>query len=414
MSEKYSKYELINPGWLTEEFIQKILRNSEKDETIKVLSLDIAPATLNNDHYGSVMYRTKIEYKNSKNENITLSLIVKTMPEHDSIKKDMLEGTFIFKTEIRMYSETIPKMEAILRKYGDDTVLGAKVYYASMEPHNVLIFEDLVVKGYSTLQNRTPNEEEVKRALMKIAKWHAVSHILAKEEPEMITNYNDGIFTIDMEKIEMFTTAIPNFINHTLSSDEELKKYIPLFENLKETLLPRCADIWNYYKRGQKAIYVLNHGDFHFKNMMFKHKESGELDDLMLVDFQTCYYGPSATDIMYSTYMLMDGDTRWNRRDEMIYYYFQIFIDCLKKFDYKGEIPKMVDLQIDLIKCRALETCMLVTFLPFVACFNDNSIAMDDIVESPDYRSKVFANPVVVEEVKRTLPRYLHRGNLEL
>ncbi|XP_055916493.1 uncharacterized protein LOC129949210 [Eupeodes corollae] len=412
MTDKFNKYELISPDWLNKDFIEKILKDYEKDDRIKVLSLDITPATLNNDHYGSVMYRTKIQYNNSKNKNIPLSLVVKTMPENDSPKKDMLSDTFLFRTEIRMYSETIPKMEAILRKYGDDTILGAN-YYAAMKPHEIIVFEDLVVKGFSTLKNRMPNEEEVRRALMKIAKWHAVSYILAKEEPEAITNYNEGVFTIDMNKIEVFKNAGRSFIDNTLVCDDELKTYIPLFEKLDKTLLQNCVDIWHAYKRGDKALFVLNHGDFHMKNMMFKHKESGELDDLMLLDFQTCYYGPAVTDIMNSTYMLMDGDTRWNKRDEMIYYYFNIFSDSLKKFGFKGDIPRMADLQIDLIKYRAFETFMAVTYLPFIACFNDDSIELDKIMESQEYRLKMFSNPMVVAEAKRTLPTYLYKGHLE-
>lgn len=414
MTEKYSRYELVSPSWLDKNFIEKILRDYDKDDKIEVKSLDITPATLSNDHYGSVMYRTKVKYQNSKKETIPLSLIVKTLPEDDSPKKEMLSDTFIFRTEIRMYSETLPKMEAILRKYEDDTVLGAKVYYAAMKPHEVLVFEDLVAKGYKTIQNRFPNEEEVKKALMKIAKWHAVSYILAKEDPESVTTYNDGTFTIDLSKVDMFQTAVKDFIKHVISLDDELKPYTQIFEKLDKVLLDKCVDIWNAYKRGTEALFVLNHGDFHFKNMMFKHKDNEQLDDLMLVDFQTCYYGPSATDLIYSTYMLMDDDIRSNRRDEMIYYYFTIFTESLKKFEFKGEIPKMADLQIDLIKFRAFDTFLVIAFLPLVCVFNDNSVDLENVIESTDYRTKLLSNPVLLKLVKKILPISLHKGNFDL
>ena len=93
----------------------------------KVVKLTVAPATVTNDHYGSVMFRTTLHFMDSEENNMSMPYIVKMSPEMESVKKDILgSDSFIFKTEIRMYSETIPKMEEILRKYGDDTILGPK------------------------------------------------------------------------------------------------------------------------------------------------------------------------------------------------------------------------------------------------------------------------------------------------
>ena len=50
-----------------------------------------------------------------------------------------------------------------------------------MEPHQIIVLEDLTKQGFTTLGGKTPNEEQIKRAMLKIAKWHAVSYKLANE-----------------------------------------------------------------------------------------------------------------------------------------------------------------------------------------------------------------------------------------
>ncbi|XP_055902753.1 uncharacterized protein LOC129938938 [Eupeodes corollae] len=413
MSSKSSKYELESPKWLNEDFFDMVLRKFLKDDTIKVKSLSIAPATIINDHYGSTMFRTTIDYSDSKNNNFTIPYIVKTATEVESVKKDILSDSFVFKTETRMYSETIPKIEMILRKYGDDTTIGPKLVYSAMTPHEVIILEDLKTQGFFALDDDYPNIEQIKRAISKIAKWHAVSYKLAHEEPESITTYNDGIASLKLEKIDFFTSGIKNFINNILSTDEELKKYIPYFEEIDKTLIETFSNIGNAYKRGDRALFVLNHGDFHFKNMMLKLKKSGELDDLLLIDYQMCSYGPAVMDLTYALYLLMDSETRWNKREEIIYEYFEEFRDTLKKIEFCGEVPKMMDLQIDFIKYQKYETMLVAIFLPVALAFHDKDLRVDDIMESSETRTKLYQHPRVMKEVKRILPMLLYKGALD-
>ena len=72
------------------------------------------------------MFRATVDYDTNKSKNQSKSMIVKIAPETDGHKKDLLSETFVFETEIGMYSETIPKFEEELRKVGDETALGAR------------------------------------------------------------------------------------------------------------------------------------------------------------------------------------------------------------------------------------------------------------------------------------------------
>lgn len=56
-----------------------------------------------------------------------------------------------------------------------------RVLYHALSPHKLIVFEDIVPLGYNVLRGRFANEEEVKAAYAKIAKWHAISHKIIKE-----------------------------------------------------------------------------------------------------------------------------------------------------------------------------------------------------------------------------------------
>ncbi|XP_032579546.1 uncharacterized protein LOC116801819 [Drosophila sechellia] len=89
------------------------------------------------------------------------------MPEQEGPKKDMLSNSPIFKTEILMYSKALPELERILREAGDTTNLYVPYIYHSLEPHQVMIFEDLVPQGYTVIRDRFVNKEELKNAYFK-------------------------------------------------------------------------------------------------------------------------------------------------------------------------------------------------------------------------------------------------------
>ncbi|XP_037947054.1 uncharacterized protein LOC119678990 isoform X2 [Teleopsis dalmanni] len=176
----YNTDELEAPQWLNADFLAKVLKEYEGDSAITIKNYKITPATVRGDHYASVMFRAEVDYVQT-GRSTTKSMIIKTMPEEDGSKKELLQETHIFETEIGVYSEVIPRMEKILRAVGDNTVLGAKYLYYSLSPRKVIVFEDLVTVGYNVLRQRLPTMEEAKMTYLKLAKWHAVSYKLLQE-----------------------------------------------------------------------------------------------------------------------------------------------------------------------------------------------------------------------------------------
>lgn len=179
-NDNFNADELVAPEWLNAQFFTDILRNYEKAPELEVVEIHISPASAKGDHYASVMFRANVSYTTQKGK-FSKSLIIKTMPEVEGHKKDMLSESHLFKTEIGMYTKALPKFEEILRAAGDTTKLCAECIYYSLEPRQLLIFEDLVPQGYVVVRDREATTEEIHAAYTKLAKLHAVGFYLLND-----------------------------------------------------------------------------------------------------------------------------------------------------------------------------------------------------------------------------------------
>lgn len=122
-SDDFNADELQTPEWMNTDFFLKVLKNCEqKTSKIEIVNVSISPASMKGDHYASVIFRALLEFQ-VNGVRKTKSVILKTMPESDGHKKEMLGKTDIFEKEINMYTKVLPRFEKILRDSGDNTVL---------------------------------------------------------------------------------------------------------------------------------------------------------------------------------------------------------------------------------------------------------------------------------------------------
>lgn len=305
------------------------------------------------DHYASIMFRGIITYNTDTSNNVEKTLLIKTMPFVDGHKKEMLTGMGLFKTEIKMYSEIIPMFEQLLRSIGDQTELGAKCLYTAMEPQEILIFEDLTKRNYAGIEKRSGNWVIAQKALEKLAKWHAISYKLVKEGNTELLNFTESFYGSEkMAEMPMYRDGFKSFIE-MLKRNPEFEIYVPKFEKLlANDPIKQGQKMFRAAANGAESLFVLNHGDYHIKNCMFTKKVNSEIDDVMLVDFQICLWGPAAFDLICAFYTFLDKDTRIDRRDELVYHYFSTFTEILEKLEFIGTFPKLTDLHKDLISYK--------------------------------------------------------------
>lgn len=172
----------------------------------------------------------------------------------------------------------------------------------------------------------------------------------------------------------------------------------------------------NYNVKGRKTFSpnttnngynVLNHGDFHAKNMMYDNLKSPKDSQILVIDFQICCYGSPAIDLIFGKYMLTTSD----RKDELVAYYYRVFADSLKIMEFKGRIPTFEDLQNELRKNGYYEVLSAITCLPYQIV--DTTNIFDDLfhpVRSIPLRKSFYQNLEVQKHLKKWLPEFLDKG----
>ncbi|XP_037924777.1 uncharacterized protein LOC119660351 isoform X1 [Hermetia illucens] len=155
---------------------------------------------------------------------------------------------------------------------------------------------------------------------------------------------------------------------------------------------------------------LLNHGDYHVKNMMFKGKNGVDVSEIALIDFQICHWGSPAFDLVYILAGIQPG-----LRSNACQYYFDTFIDVLKKSGCDEPLPTFEQLQKDLKSYRSLDLFFLAT-IASVLCADRNKMMKDDLetqFKNPNLLKIFYRQPDYISFVKELLPVLLQEGVLD-
>lgn len=320
-------------------------------------------------------------------------------------------GSDFFDIEIRMYSETIPEIQKLLSSIGDKRDFAPRLLYHSLTPAKILIFDDLSVEGYTTPKEFRVNDLLAKLAIIRLGQMHAASIALNVKDEGSVSSYAKSIYDMNLGGEGLFL-----YTEHTKSLIEEMRtwsgyeSYVERLENIvvNANLLGRKMFTANTPEEGYN---VLNHGDFHGKNLMFKNIDSDDAE-IMMIDFQICCYGTPAHDLIDALYMMVNSENK----EEFIQYYYEAFSSTLRDLQFSGKIPSYGDLKNELHKNRFYEVFLTIFTTPF-ACADPNLLNLDDIFDfngkAPALRKALYANPKFHLEFKRLLPEYLERGLLD-
>ncbi|XP_036340921.1 uncharacterized protein LOC118750305 [Rhagoletis pomonella] len=418
MSIECNEDELVPPKWMDGAFFLKVAGIQPlKRETTK--------------------YKYKYKCNNSRvKEQI---VIIKTVPEQHSAKYQQLSGLHFFANEELIYSEVIPKFEAIWRHYGENIKFGGRALYSALQPHPVIVLEDLCLAGYDILRDRLFKLDEVKACLHKLACWHAVSHKVTLQQQRAVNrtppvstasaeceraaraavvSLHHGLFTATNL---MNTAYMHNGLRNMIAALEQaggLEVYLTKLRAMQPQLLERCLEMNNAYVAAgvEGPIYVLNHGDFHTRNLMVRQTADGRVEDAVFIDFQASFLGPSGCDLQYLSVTLFDRQLRDEKRDELFSFYFQCFVEGLRrKLQFTGHVPSFDDFTADCKRWRHFEIYLLTTNLPLTALnpAKGCNVAINRIFNEKKYRSFYYRNPDYIAYLRELLPKYLTDGYLD-
>lgn len=228
--------------------------------------------------------------------------------------------------------------------------------------------------------------------------------------------------------IDSFTQSLDAFID-VAREFNDFERFIPNLESFRNQLASKCLKSYTANRNGI-GYNVLNHADFHLKNMMFKTNDEGAIDDFYFVsfslvntqtenelkysqiDYQICNYATPAIDLIYALYFLVSTENRKHYRAELISIYHKQFVDSLKEFGYLKTPPTLIDLQVELMRNGHLEVvisiCMsIVLYLDF-STFSAEDIDMGEGTKRA--RRRMYQIPGFKEIILAELPRMLHNG----
>lgn len=165
------------PDYISKSLLEKSLKNGFNNASnIVITDYEISMGSSTGDNYCSDIYRAKVVYTKDGKLNNNISLIVKAMPFVEA-RSNALETLEVFDKEVKMYTETIPKISQIL----DGEFMCARCFYAVKEPVQLIVFEDLKVLGFQMADRQSGiDESHCKLVLSKLGRFHAASIILSE------------------------------------------------------------------------------------------------------------------------------------------------------------------------------------------------------------------------------------------
>jgi hypothetical protein len=116
------------PPWLDQSLFEKAFRSYESDQTARVHSFDLKPATQPGENFASAVFRGSVRFssKYTKGEK-EISVIVKSQPVGVEIPNaEFMQDDGLFRTEIAMYTGVLPQINALLESVGEKDVMCPK------------------------------------------------------------------------------------------------------------------------------------------------------------------------------------------------------------------------------------------------------------------------------------------------
>lgn len=396
------------PAWVDNEFFTTVVRHHFNDDNAEVTGFTIKTNANPGENFVSLILRVEINYTTSLQGASSLSVVIK-LPPTSGIQGDFSETSSIYVTEQDMYDGPLHEIKKLLESIGDFSKTHPKLIYQMTKPHRAIVLEDLGAQGYVRITQPLPNYEDSKRVFQRLAKYHAAGFFLIKQNGADLSRFNDSIFHMDVPMIrETFLNEPFDVLCDVLTSWGGMDDYVVRLKRFRENYIEMGKQL---YEPDPGEYNVLNHGDFHIKNLLFK--KSGEaIDDFYFLDYQVSVLASPCVDLFYALYNMISDENRRTRRNEIIHDYHVEFSNTLKSLSFNGKIPTLHELQLELLRHGQMEVVKCVCFQIFFLLDTSKLSDYMGSLDSKMLKAKLFNEPRFKNFIKAELPRLVHLGLL--
>ncbi|XP_055382978.1 uncharacterized protein LOC129613086 [Condylostylus longicornis] len=405
------------PEWLTQSFLEEILRDHFNDVNINVSNLRTISLVKTNG-YASILHKCQFKYTKDNENFDKFSLIIKEHPK--GLSGILAFKHKLFKREILIYKDILPRIQDLLRTINETTKIAPICYYTTETPEPFLILEDMTYNQYEMFErNRLFNLQQVIPVIEKIAKFHACSVIIAEQNPGIMDFFEEGPISDNPDR--------QNFLGFFPASIKELAEEVAKWQGFEEiceklyrlekTIISKGKDL---FKSNKDEFRVLNLGDLWISNVMIKVDEQLLPEDVVLLDYQLAYYGSPAIDLNYFLYGSLNENVRKVHYKYIIKEYHQILNKTLSELNYTGYIPTLKDLHIKIIKKSLMAVIAASCLTPLIFNGSDENPDENDNrgtgmldTDSIPKKLNLDENPKYKAFIQRTLKEFDLSGFLD-
>ncbi|XP_041564996.1 uncharacterized protein LOC108143891 isoform X2 [Drosophila elegans] len=337
--------------------------------------------------------------------------IFKTMLAEKRGGKEIREGG-IFDKELMMYQTYLPGYEELYRSAGAEVQLAPKCLHTDQHENGIhLVFEDLGVKKFKNVDRiQDLDLLHMKRSLRKLAEFHAAAAVYAEQNGPYPSEFEEGFFRRDYLKLHE-----KDFLVKARSYHKSMAGWG--FENPEKYIKSFCSKMCERnLEMDPSAFNTLTHGDFWSSNLMCNYLANGEIDEVILVDFQLCKWGSPAQDLLFFITLSAARDIKLKEFDNFVRIYWERLVECLKLLKYQKPVPKLRDLQTSLYHDTNTIYAFIAIFnhLPVIQFPSDKesnlySLMRDD-EEGDKFRLRIFTNPSFCDLMNEIYPFFYNRG----
>ncbi|EDV93533.1 uncharacterized protein LOC6564207 [Drosophila grimshawi] len=404
------------PDWLTVEFLQDVLKEHFKEESLTVSDLLVKSAQVGDvvAGFASEMHRACFQLQRG-DVKTKFSVFVKDHPKGQT--GAIALRSKLFKREILAYREVLPRVQALLESIGDKSQIAPTCYYTTESPEPFIILEDMQLSGFENFERgRLLNLDYVLPSVEKLAKLHACSAVIAKENPEVLEFFNEAPISRNPDRRDFLSffpvniRCVAEEIAHWKGFEEITEKMFKLAENVLQSSIKMYE---------QEPIFsVFNMADIWINNLMFHvNNETKEPDNVVALDFQLAYVGSPAVDLNYFLYGSLNENVRKVHLKYIIREYHRVLQQTLEKLKYQGHIPTLKEIHIELINNSLIgviaSTCLTPLIFREDASF-ENLEDLNSRTEIGDqFRRENVENPKYRAFLQRTVKEFELSGFLD-
>ena len=290
--------------------------------------------------------RVIVELELNNGEKLIYHWFVKILPKQHK-NSELMHKFNIFENEIRFYKEIAPDLLRFLQDNGVNDVafkIPKMLFADSRDESAVIILEDVGEQGYRQERDedgeRFLSMEKAHLAINAIACIHAASklynlHNTTKLE-EKYANLQHNMMWTDNDFIDRLSAMKDSYCEVLKKSSEHdstrlLQRFEKAFDSSMK-LKSICAE--RYAPKQTNTAVYLQHGDFHFNNLLFKEStEEGGQMEVMIVDWQLSYVGRSTGDLSYLLLSSISPKLRHEHELMLKEDYYNSFNSYLKTFE---------------------------------------------------------------------------------